>query len=203
LSTVPAKARQESAEKINEPNHRLHEKWEHVFPLILGFESCLCLQRVRCPQRSLDMDFFLLDQAKPALGVVECEGRTHRVPQGVEQLLSYVGWFVPYKGDGERILEVSIRDALESKKKRATVNSAGYGGVQGWISQSRSRVTGEAELVALLSQASHRIVPILLYYRDEPLTSDEQRILGLAFRSHDFFAGTIDTGSWSLTGRYL
>lgn len=149
------------------------------------------------------MDFLLLDQAKPALGIVECKGRNRRAPVGVDQVLNYVGWFVPYQGDGTQILDVSIRNALEGNNKRATVNNARYGGVQGWISQARSRIESEAELVALLSQASHRLVPILLYYREEPLSSDEQRILGLAFRSHDFFAGTIDTGSWSLSGRYL
>jgi hypothetical protein len=109
---------------------------------------------------------------------------------------------LPFEGDGKTIMEVSIRNALESKLLRAVENSR-YGSIKGWISQSRSKLRDETELLDLLSQASHRIVPILLYYREDPLTADEQSVLGLAFRGHSLFAGTIHPELLSLSGRYL
>ncbi|MFC1799293.1 hypothetical protein ACFL2Z_00060 [Candidatus Eisenbacteria bacterium] len=187
----------------NEPLGELHDNWRKVFPKIPGFESCLCLQGVRPPTRSGEMDFLLVNRNNPALGLVECEGRKSKVPAGIEQMLKYVNGFEQFSGDGKEILKQSIENALEGRLKRATEYNVDYGGVLGWISRWKPPLRSEEELRKLLSRASRKIVPVLLYFRYDSLAPEEEQVLRIAFKKHRLYAGTINSRNWILKGRYL
>jgi hypothetical protein len=86
-----------STEQGNEPNHLIYRHWRAVFHKISGFERCVCLRRVRCPNRKGDMDFLLVQPPpRPRLGLVEVErwnsGRTVPFPvlKGIDQVSAYL-----------------------------------------------------------------------------------------------------------------
>lgn len=195
------------AEKVNrnEPNKRLYKHWERVFRKIPGFEDCICLRRVRCPTGGKDMDFFLLSQKpKPKIGLVECEGVSHKVPVGVEQLLTYVHLFSQCKGDGETIRKMSILDAFDRNKARGKINKRLHESCEKWYKKARPRTRDEKHLARLLVQASKNLVPILLYYRKVGLEESEYKLLRLAFRKHRLYAGSVHpTRPRLLEGKYL
>ena len=189
----------------NEPNKRLYKHWEKVFRKIPGFEDCICLRRVRCPNGGKDMDFFLLSQKpKPKIGLVECEGVSHKVPVGVEQLLTYVHLFSQCKGDGETILKVSLEDAFDTSKKRGIINEDPHSTLRKWFKEARPRIKDERHLARLLAKASKNLIPIVPYYREDGLEESEYKLLRLAFKKHRLFLGAVHPRKLKLLeGRYL
>ena len=189
----------------NEPNKRLYKHWDEVFREIPGFEDCICLRRVRCPTGVKDMDFFLLSQKPtPKIGLVECEGQSHKVPVGVEQLLTYLAAFSQHAGDGRRTLKVSIRDAFDENKLRGVLNVHQQGSLEKWYKMGKPSIRSEEQLSRILAKASKHLVPILLYYRNDALTRPEYRLLRLAFSKHRLYAGTVQpTRPRLLEGKYL
>ena len=189
----------------NEPNKRLYKHWEKVFREIPGFEDCICLRRVRCPTGGKDMDFFLLSQKpKPRIGLVECEGLSHKLPVGVEQLLTYVHLFSQCKGDGETIRKMSILDAFDTTKKRGKINKRQHGSYEKWYSKARPGIPDDDRLAQVLAKASKNLVPILLYYRKGGLEESEYKLLRLAFRKHRLYVGAVRPRKLKLLeGRYL
>ena len=189
----------------NEPNKRLYKHCEEVFREIPGFEDCICLRRVRCPTGGEDMDFFLLSQKpKPRIGLVECEGVSHKVPVGIEQLLTYVHLFSQCKGNEKKVLEISLQDAFDTTKARGEINKHQHGSLEEWYKKARPRIKDETHLARLLGKASKNLVPILLYYRKGGLEESEYKLLRLAFRKHRLFVGAVHPRKLKLLeGRYL
>jgi len=198
-------------ENKSEPNQELYRQWKGVFRSLPGFERCVCLRRVRCPNRRGDMDFFLINPAPgPKLGLVECEGFKGKagkeksiVPLGVEQLLNYLAGFLHYQNRGKAIFEDSIQDAFNEKKLRGRTNR------EQWSSQKEFMravdCKTESDLIRLLDRASRELIPILLYYRKTPLATREEEVLSLAFAKHRLYAGAVrwPEADKLLGGRYL
>jgi hypothetical protein len=200
-----------STEQRNEPNHLLYRHWRAVFRRIPGFERCICLRRVRCPDRSGDMDFLLLQPwPRPRLGLVEVAGWNSRkdVPKGVEddinQLSRYLEAFRQHAGDGSTILRESIDNAFDVRNQRGENN------VRRWRNRTRwaralPDVRNDARLTRLLESASRMLVPILLCFSREssgglPLTDKEARHLDRALRGHRTYVGII---GWPAAERLL
>jgi len=176
-----------------ELNKRLYAHWEDVFQQIDSFHGCVCLRRVRCAvDLGTDVDFLLLKGGSdPKLGIVECEGHDSDPPEGVQQLLRYVAGF---KTTGATILEESIKDAFDTRKRRGRMNEkrwagSGRSGLVNW--QGRAGARTERELARVLDAASKRVVPILIYYRDKPLKPLQKSALSLAFRGHPLYVGIV------------
>jgi hypothetical protein len=194
-------------EEKGEPNRTLYNNWRIVFHSIPGFEQCVCLHRVRRPDRIGDMDFLLINAGnEPKLGLVECEGFDKSVPSGVEQLLNYLAGFIPFQGDGKSILKESIQDAFNLEKKN---NERGKGNLKIWSSEKEfmhaAGANSENDFINILDNTSFRLVPILLYYRTTPLTTKEEEVLSLAFARHRLYAGAVQwpDANKILDGRYL
>lgn len=221
-----------STEEKNEPNAELFQNWERVFRKMEGFENCVCLRRVRCPNRFGDMDFLLINRGPdPKLGLVECEGlktgkKETRAPKGIDQVLAYLAAFVKFEGDGKTILNESIRDAFDTGKLRGRNNAERWSSIEEF-----TRVAGdpgaelpppprpdrgsgamkvlsnkhEAGFVSLLERASRKIVPVLLYYRKTALLRDEEQLLALAFKNHRLYTGAVRWPSADrlLSGRHV
>ena len=151
------------------------------------------------------MDFFLLSQKpKPRIGLVECEGLSHKVPIGVEQLLTYIHLFSQCKGDGETIRKMSIKDAFDPRKARGQINIEKHGCLECWHKGARPRIQSKERLKRILRRASKNLVPILLYYHKDGLEESEYKLLRLAFRKHHLFVGAVHPRKLELLeGRYL
>jgi len=189
-----------STEQRNEPNHTLYQNWERVFRKIPGFEECVCLRRVRCPDHKDDPDFFLLTaRPVPCIGIVECEGFNSRdatdrpvSSEGVEQLRSYFERWKPYRGKGEVIYKESIQDAFQTKLRRENNLALWGGGLDEWIAKATSKATpDEKAMIELLDAASQNIVSILLYYRGNRFKDEQVENFARAFRHRPFFVGTV------------
>lgn len=209
-----------TAEEKREPNQALYQHWESVFRSIPGFEQCVCLMRVRCPNRPhTDMDFFLLNPAQePKIGLVECEGFKGKglkdksiAPAGVKQLLTYLADFIPFQGKGKDILEQSIRNAFSEKILRGKINRERWSSMEEFVRAAGCR-QGESEFsefIEVLDQASRNLIPILLYYRETPLAAlegaREEDVLFRAFAGHRFYMGAVrwPEADKLLGGRYF
>jgi hypothetical protein len=210
-----------STEQLNEPNHLLYRQWRAVFRSILGFEHCVCLRRVRCPNKAGDMDFLLIEPGSdPKLGLVETEGwsflrsRPMAVPKGLVQVEAYLKAFRRYRGQGETLLHVSIDNAFDRQNLRGRTNLAHWKARARWMGALRG-IGSRADLERLLGRVSRRnMVPILLYFRDPraanpaltpALTPEEEQTLAERCTSPRLFAGTVSwpLGDRLLSGRYL
>ena len=186
-----------TTEQKNEPNHDLYEHWQQVFRKIDGFDKCLCLRRVRCPDRNRDMDFLLVQPGPaPKLGLVECEGfkgrnnkDKHTAPEGTQQLISYLAGFIEFTGDGRRIFDICIDNAFDIHLNRGKHNVKKWGSVDAWI--QKLNVVSKSALVDLLSRASRTLIPVLLYYRKQPISEKERKALSLAFKHHALYVGAV------------
>jgi hypothetical protein len=163
-----------STEQRNEPNHLLYRHWRAVFRQIPQFDRCICLRRVRCPDRSGDVDFLLLQpRPHPRLGLVEVEGwdvrknTPHDARHGIDQLSRYLKAFRGHAGDGSTILRESIGDAFDTEKhnnQRGQTNVRKLGSYARWA-RALGDVHDDAQLARLLGSASQQLVPILLVFR--------------------------------------
>lgn len=194
-----------STEQRNEPNHLLYRHWRAVFRQIPQFDRCICLRRVRCPDRSGDVDFLLL-QPRPhsRLGLVEVEGwdvrknTPHDARHGIDQLSRYLKAFRRHAGDGSTILRESIGDAFDTEKHN---NQRGQTNIREWRNCTRwtrglGDVHNDTQLARLLASASRQLVPILLVFRPPSdrasvLTEDELRHLAKAIPSRRTYVGAV------------
>lgn len=193
LGTAPSA--KTSAEKENAPLDLLHDQSNKVFRHIPGFQSCICLQGVRCPDHQREMDFLLLNDNPASIGLVECQHKS--IPAGVEQLLVYVAKFAHFAGRGNAICEESLRNALEDRNNlRSRQYNSRYGSIRAWAAQLN---LNREQLVSLLDDASHNLFPVLVYFRelsdsqvDPELGDAEKDILRLVFRTHTLYVLIVD-----------
>ena len=191
-----------STEQRNEPNHLLYRHWRAVFRQIPQFDRCICLRRVRCPDRSGDVDFLLLQpRPHPRLGLVEVEGwdarknTPHNARNGIDQLSRYLKAFRRHAGDGPTILRESIGDAFDIEKQRGQTNVRTWGSRTRWA-RALGDVDDDAQLARLLGSASQQLVPILLVFRPRShrasvLTEKELDHLAKALRVHWPYVGAV------------
>jgi hypothetical protein len=200
-----------STEQLNEPNHLLYRHWRLVFRRVPGFEHCVCLRRARCPDRSRDMDFLLLEPwPQPKLGLVEVEGwsslRDVPMPlwKGLEQVTRYVEIFRRYAGQGSIIRRESVDNSFDSGLLRGRSNLAYWKSPAHWIG-ALGRTARQRDFDRVLSAASRTLVPVLLSFRRADvganvLTAGELASVQSRLRGHRLYVGAV---AWPTADRLL
>lgn len=200
-----------STEQLTEPNHLLYRHWRSVFRSIPGFAHCVSLRRVRCPDRSGDMDFLRLEPwPQPRLGLVEVEGwhcvRDAPMPlrHGLAQVARYLEAFRGYAGQGSIIRRESIDNAFDRRLLRGETNLRCWGSRARWI-RARKHSGRRDDFEPLLSAASLTLVPVLLSFRRPTapiaLTPAERAFIARTFRGpHRLYVGTV---AWPAADRLL
>jgi len=160
-----------------EPNGKLFLNWKQVFHAIPGFEQCFCLRRVGCPGG--EPDFFLINpKPGPKIGLVECEGLRKSPPYGVEQLLKYINSFPHFQNKGRQSLEYAIQHAFDKNTLRGRCNLEIWGSLEEFVCEARKAgINKEDDFIKLPDIVSLKPVPILLYFREQKLDDQEQKIL--------------------------